>query len=93
VNGGPQKEAIVDPMADWAKNKNIGVVIWTALESNFMSKRKCPFSVAAAISYLKTLPPEGKAKAAEYVWCAPAFVQTPVRRALQQEPWFSVLGK
>ena len=93
VEGAPRNEANADPMVTWARNKNIGVVIWTALKSNFMSKRKCPFSVPAAISYVKTLPPVGKVKAAEYVWRAPEFVQTPVRRALQQEPWFSVLAK
>jgi hypothetical protein len=93
VEGAPRNEANADPMAVWARNKNIGVVIWTALKSNFMSKRKCPFSVAAATSYLNTLPPEGKVKAVEYVWRAPDFVQTPLRRALQQEPWFSVLVK
>jgi hypothetical protein len=47
-----------------------------------------PFSVVAAIAYIKGLSPEGKAKAAEYVWRAPDFVQTPVRAVLQQEPWF-----
>ena len=93
VGGAPRNEANADPMVTWARNKNVGVVIWTALKSNFMSKRKCPFSVPAAISYLNTLPPEGKVKAAEYVWRAPAFVQTPLREALQQEPWFAVSAK
>lgn len=84
-----RKETVVEPIAIWARNKGVGVVIWTALESNFASKRNCPFSVGAAVSYVKTLSPEAKVKAAEYVWRAPEFVQTPVRRALQQEPWFA----
>ena len=81
-------EPIANPMVAWAKTRGIDVVLWTALESNFADKRKCRFSVPAAISYLKALPPEGKAKAAEYVWRSPEFVQTPLRRVLQQEPWF-----
>lgn len=93
VDGDERNDAVVDPMAVWARNKGIDVVIWTALASNFTSKAKCPFSVSAAIAYLKTLPPEAKAKAAEYVWRAPDFVQTPLRRALQQEPWFAVPGQ
>jgi len=61
---------------------------WTALESNFEKEVKKPFSVDAAVAYVKTLSRPGKAKAAEYVWRAPEFVQTPVRSALEQEPWF-----
>lgn len=31
-----------DPMMMWARSKGIGVVIWTALKSNFASIRRCP---------------------------------------------------
>jgi hypothetical protein len=78
-----------DAIAAWARTKNLEAVIWTALESNFQEKTRQPFSVDAALSHLKTLTPEGKVKAAEYIWRAPAFVKTPVRAALQKEPWFS----
>jgi hypothetical protein len=76
----------------WARGKNFDAVVWTALKSNFQKKVKQPFSLDAVLNYLKTLPPEGKAKAAEYVWRSPGFVQTAVRSALQQEPWFSRPG-
>ena len=72
----------------WARLKKLDAVVWTALKSNFTEKTGQPFSVAAAVSYLKNLPPEGKSKAAEYVWRAPACVKTPLRLALQKEPWF-----
>lgn len=72
----------------WACLKKLDAVVWTALKSNFMKKRKKPFSVAAAVSYLKDLRPDGKSKATEYVWRAPDFVKTPLRTALQKEPWF-----
>jgi hypothetical protein len=88
ADGVTHAKPVVDPMTTWARSKTVDAVVWTALKSNFSSERKCPFSVAAAISYVKTLTPEGKVKAAEYVWRAPEFVQTPVRQALQQEPWF-----
>jgi hypothetical protein len=74
----------------WASGKNLDAVIWTALTSNFQKKTKKEFSVGAAVGYIKTLDPCGKAKAAEYIWRAPAFVKTPLRDALQQEPWFSL---
>lgn len=78
-----------DAIFAWAKGKNIDVVVWTDLPSNFRCKAGHPFSVAAAISYLKTLDEAGKAKAVEYVWRAPRFVQTPLRKTLQGEPWFT----
>ena len=81
-----------DAIATWAITKNLEAVIWTALESNFQEKTRQPFSVGAAVSHLKTLTPEGKVKAAEYIWRAPEFVKTPVRIALQKEPWFSEAG-
>lgn len=78
-----------DPIVTWAREKNLDAVVWTALESNFKEKVKTPFSVKAAIAYIKTLSPAAKAKAAEYVWRAPDFVKTKLRAALQNEPWFS----
>lgn len=73
---------------EWAQAKVMDAVVWTSLKSNFTKKTAQRFSVANAVSYLKALSPEGKSKAAEYVWRAPAFVETPVRSALQKEPWF-----
>jgi hypothetical protein len=73
----------------WAKERKLDAVVWTALTSNFEKEAKKPFSIDAVAAYVKTLSPAGKAKAAEYVWRAPEFVQTAVRLALQQEPWFS----
>jgi hypothetical protein len=82
-----------DPIVAWARSKKLDAVVWTALKSNFKQKVKAPFSVEAALAYVKTLTPAGKVKAAEYIWRAPDFVQTAVRTALQQEPWFSKSGK
>ena len=81
-----------NPVVAWARSRRIDSIDWTALKSNFLAKRKQPFSVAAAISYLETLEPAGKARAAEYIWRAPAFVKTDLRSALQREPWFSEEG-
>lgn len=63
-------------------------MIWTALESNFQEKTKQKFSTIAAIAYLNSLVVEAKVKAAEYIWCAPSFVKTPLRTAIEIEPWF-----
>jgi len=75
-------------IADWAKIMKLDAVIWTSLKRNFETEVKRPFSVKEAVAHIRRLPPNGKAKAAEYIWCAPEFVNTPVRDALQREPWF-----
>jgi hypothetical protein len=90
---GPLKHAPPeDAIPAWGRTKNLEAVIWTALESNFEEKTGQPFSVDTALSHLKTLTPQGKVKAAEYIWLAPEFVKTPVRAALQKEPWFAEAG-
>lgn len=88
----PQSRATLTTVQTWAHAKNIDVVIWTDLKSNFSIKRlvKKPFSVANAIAHLQLLSPEAKANAAEYIWRSPALVDTPLRRAVQTEPWFKV---
>lgn len=76
----------------WAAERKADVVIWTNLPSNFEKKKGRPFSLDEACKHLQALSPEGKARAAEYVWRAPDFVVTPLKLRLQQEPWF-VLGQ
>lgn len=88
LEGGPFTQEPAATVAAWAKRKRFDAVVWTALTSNFVEKVGKAFSIPAVISYVKGLPAAGKARAAEYVWRAPEFVQTPVRTALQQEPWF-----
>lgn len=79
---------IAQLIVEWAKKKNFDVVIWTALKSNFNDICGKPFTLDAAVAYVQSLDEEGKAKAAEYVWRAPGFVDTPLRRELQRQPWF-----
>lgn len=71
----------------WAKDRSIDVVLWTDLPGSFDNVAVREF-VNAAVNHVQRLPPEGKAMAAEYVWRAPDFVVTPLRKKLQAEPWF-----
>jgi hypothetical protein len=77
----------IDVILQWAKDKSIDVVLWTDLPGSFDGVPKKDF-LNAAVNHLQQLPPEGKALAAEYVWCAPHFIITPLRQVLQAEPWF-----
>jgi hypothetical protein len=71
----------------WAQAAAIEVVLWTDLRGNFQNVPKDQF-VTTAITHVQSLTSEGKVKAAEYVWRAPDFIVTPLRSALQAEPWF-----
>ncbi|MCJ7484691.1 MAG: hypothetical protein MUQ25_00795 [Candidatus Aminicenantes bacterium] len=80
----------LETISSWARSKGIEVVVWTDLGSNFKSHSKCgqDFSVERALAHIAALGVVGKVKAAEYVWLAPEFVDTPLRKALQGLPWF-----
>jgi|SRR6185312_11800943 len=80
-------------ISTWAKTKGLDAVVWTALKSNFQtqSKYKQAFSVHSALAHIQALDSVGKSRAAEYIWRAPDFVDTPLRRILQVEPWFKSL--
>jgi len=87
-----REDEVLKSIQSWASERKIDVVIWTDLASNFQekSKGKKPFSVEAALSHIQALNTEGKAKAAEYVWRAPEFIDTRLRQALQSQPWFQI---
>lgn len=83
-------ENVLRIIEEWASEKQIDVVIWTDLESNFQksSNTKSSFSIEAAIGHILALKGNGKVEAVKYVWRAPVFVRTPLREALEREPWF-----
>lgn len=87
-NRAASASSVASELGLWMRGQRLDAIIWTALKSNFTEKRNEPFSVARAIAYLKSLSPEARTKAAEYVSHAPDFVKTPLRSALQAEPWF-----
>ena len=85
--------SVVEAIRAWAAVKKFDAAVWTDLPNNFAEKSnpRAAFSVPAAIAHIQHLGPEGKSKAAEYIWRAPAFIRTPLRTALQSEPWFAAV--
>lgn len=79
--------AAMDGIGIWARSKSIDVVLWTDLPGSFDNVPQSDF-LNTAVDHVQHLPPEGKVKAAEYIWRAPSFVATPLRRALEVAPWF-----
>ena len=78
---------LVDRIGQWAAERTIDAVVWTALESNFTKRTKKNFTVENAIQHLKGLSPMGKLEAKEYIWRAPDAVRTKLRIALETDPW------
>jgi hypothetical protein len=94
LDGSPSGDPPVpETIPPWAREHDIDVVLWTALPSNFARWRKLgghsetAFTIENALSHTKSLR-LGFAEALESVWQAPAYIDTPLRRALQAAPWF-----
>ncbi|RCS44674.1 hypothetical protein DTL42_17275 [Bremerella cremea] len=49
------------------------------------------FSLAAVTAHIRSLDEVGQAKAAEYIFRAPKFIQTPLRSELEAAEWFRLL--
>jgi len=86
-------EQSLKAVSEWAERQKIDVVFWTDLRSNFEATCSRAFSVDAALAHVQSLDAEGEAAAAEYIWRAPLFVDTPLRRALEIQPWFQPRGR
>ena len=83
-------ESSVGTIRLWAEERALDVVVWTDLDGDFDEVSRDEF-VKRAVQHIQGLSPAGKAKAAEYVWRAPDFVATALRRVLEAEPWFRTL--
>lgn len=81
-------EQTQNAITEWIRSHKCTHVIWTDLTSNFSKRRGKDFSIHEASEHIQSLPADGKSMAAEYVWRAPYFVDTPLRRTLQAAPWF-----
>jgi hypothetical protein len=71
-----------DRIRAWAKAKGFDAVVWTALARRFKDVLGIPFSPAAALNYLNTLPSPTKEAAMAYINNAPDQTMTPFRRLL-----------
>lgn len=81
-------KVVQEQVSAWLNHQKLDAVVWTDLKSNFHEKCGSKFSTDAAIEHLKALQPDAKVKAAEYIWRARSFVQTPLRKKVQVPPWF-----
>lgn len=77
---------------DWCRRTGSSGAVWTDLNRNFHEATGEPFSLEAAVDYLKNLDEEGLAEAYRYIENAPPETDTPLRRHLSADPWWRSLG-
>jgi hypothetical protein len=67
-------------IGEWLAHSTYDAVVWTAIPPNFPEERNCPFSLAAADTYLESLDAIDRAKAFEYMVEAPDEISTELRK-------------
>ncbi len=83
---------IAQAVTAWCLATRSSGAIWTDLPRNFHEMGRGPFSLPAAVDYLKGLGSESLTEAHQYIENAPAATDTPLRRHLAGDPWWRSLG-
>lgn len=80
--------SVADAIAAWCRAEGWRGAVWTDLAPNFADAVEEAFSIAAAQAYLQTLTGVALVEAVRYVEYAPIETDTPLRRALRDDPWW-----
>ena len=83
------RDGIVGHVRDWCVGQGATGAVWTDLDGNFEQATGTSFTVERGIAYLKTLEDDSLAAALEYINGAPVGTDTPLRRALSLDPWWT----
>ena len=75
-------------VADWCRERGWQGAVWTDLTSNFGEFEDRRFSVPHGADYLRRLQGESLDEAVRYITHAPVTTDTPLRRALDGDPWW-----
>ena len=81
-------DRITEGVSAWLKAKGYRSAVWTDLSGNFEETTGRPYSLDRAVSYLSTLTGPSRVEAKRYIDSAPAAVDTPLRRALEEHAWW-----
>ena len=73
---------------EWCRQHDWQGAVWTDLTSNFDEQENRMFSVLNGVDYLKRLEGESLNEAVRYISHAPSTTNTPLRRALDRDPWW-----
>jgi hypothetical protein len=83
---------IAQRVTAWCLWSGASGAVWTDLPRNFHETTGEPFSLDAAVEYLKALRPKALEEAHRYIENAPEHTDTPLRRHLAGDPWWRSLG-
>ena len=83
------RTGVSERIRDWCAAQGAMGAVWTDLAPNFEVETGRPFTVARGIAYLKSLEGASLSAAHEYIDGAPATTDTPLRRALSADPWWT----
>ncbi|MGD8106350.1 hypothetical protein ACQE32_06725 [Pantoea sp. FN0302] len=75
----------VGPLAEWAQQRQIDAVIWTALPPRSANNEGLVPTIDDAIAYLRSLEGEKREHARNYLAQVPQQLDTPYRRAISQQ--------
>ena len=73
---------------NWIEDLNYDGAVWTDGERNFEALTGRAFSLQTAQDHLRSLQGMSLEEARRYIRNAPARVETPLRRALENSPWW-----
>jgi hypothetical protein len=72
-------------IANWAKQRDVTGVVWTALPPKFEGKSHRKPSVDEAVAYLNALSGDQRKEAEKYIRCAPQQIRTAYRERFESE--------
>lgn len=75
-------------VSEWCRQHGWQGAVWTDLTSNFDEQENRQFSVLNGLDYLRNLEGESLDEAVRYISHAPGTTDTPLRRALDRDPWW-----
>ncbi len=75
----------------WFDAHGFAGAVWTDLPANFQAETGTPFSVSAAVEYLRGLEGRSLLEAKRYIELAPEETMTALRKRLHSEDWWAAV--
>lgn len=75
----------------WFAEQGFAGAVWTDLPGNFHEETGSPFSIDAAVDYLRGLEGRSLLEAKRYIELAPEETMTALRRRLSSEDWWAAV--
>ena len=82
------REETRNTLWNWIEDSNYDGAVWTDGERNFEALTGRAFSLQTAQDHLRSLQGMSLEEARRYIRNAPSRVETPLRRALENSPWW-----